>query len=330
MDDMFLNEVNVPMLDMDLVPDQDKSYANAEVGFWTDPYLNDDNPDFCMGKILRVNKYEGTMQVVGIDTSFNIDIPLTSAQASSGFSGDVSLPARGWHVLMARLRNGDLYPIRFIRPYDRDEGWMRGIPLEMDEGDVGFTTENAKMLMFGNGMMQFEASPNCVRQMHPLDAGEKIQDICKTYGLFSDAGTFEADAYKDSPTGASSIRIKASKTFASEPDNDVEASFGSFDKSGVTHGVMMKVANGPSLKMSNTGDSYIESTKLTLGAETSAQPVVLGAKFLAEYNAFKAAFNAHVAKYNLHAHAPSIAVPAVLDVPFAGTSDFLSSAVYSK
>lgn len=333
MGDGILQEINIPMIDMDLIPEEDKAYASAEVGFWTDPHLNDDNPDFCMGKILRVNKYEGTIQVIGIDTSFNVDIPITSAQAAAGYHGDVSLPARGWHVLMARLRNGDLYPIRFIRPYDRDEGWMREVPVEMDEGDIGWTTENSRMLMFQNGMMQFEASPNCARHMHPLDGGEKIQDICKTYGLFTDAGSVEADILDDK-TRASAIRIKASKDFASEPSVEVEATFGSFDKTGTTHGVSLNVLNGPSFKMSSSGETYIDSTKLTLGAENSTEPVVLGAKFLSEYTAFKTAFNAHVTKYNLHIHAvtPAFVVsPTVaLDTPFAGSSDFLSSSVFSK
>lgn len=330
----LIPHTQVPILGMELIPDTDRSFSDPVEGYWTDPSANDDNPPFCLGKVLRVNRYEGTVQVIGIDCDFNVTIPLTSSQASGGFHGDVSLPARGWQVIMGRLRNGDLYPIKYLRPYDRDEGWMRGVPLEMDEGDIGWTTERSKFIMFQNGMIHTESSPNCLRQMHPLSGGDKIQDICRTYGLFTDAGSIAADLYDNSPGLASFVKIEASKDFGSEPSVDAEAVFGSFDATGAKYGIKLSVKNGgPVMQMTNTGEAFISAKKLTLGAETSSEPVVLGASFLAEYKAFKAAYNAHVSTYNLHVHPETGATTSPtpsLGSAFSGNDDFLSSSVFSK
>lgn len=324
----------VPMLDMNLIPDTDSAFSSVQGGFWMNPEMYDSNPTIVKGSIKRIDRFAGTMKVVGVDADMNIDVPIPSSMASGGFFGDASLPARDWQVVMVKTQNGDYHPVSYVRPYDQDQGWMRGVPEELEEGDIGWTTENSKVLMFQNGMLVFEASPNCVRHMHPLDNGEKITDIARTYGLFTDAGEFTADVYENSPLLVSRMQMKASSKFASEPEDSVTMTLGSLDLSGANIGFRAEVANGPTFEMKQAGKlAYISATKLSLGDEAATEPVVLGTKFLAEYKAFKAAFNAFVNTFNAHTHVtpsgPSDP-PKPLGTTFNGTDDFLSATVFSK
>ena len=333
--------------DVSLFYEDDTLYSDPSKGYWTDN-LSDTKRGMCLGRILSVNKQMGTMQVIGVDCDINIEIPLTHCQTSKKFGGDVSIPAKNSQVILAEI-NGDYYPITYIRPFSTEFNWSYGIPDEMDSGDIGWATEGGgKLLLFENGFLHMESSPNCLRQMYPLEDGEGMQDTCREYGLFSDAGSIKAEERnKLNPLGASHIIFEGNKRFGTNKYSVGVLELGSLDEVSVKSGVELRVnmgtsktpIPGPSLRMTDDDmivmkskvSASIETAKLSIGSSTATEPVVLGKKLLTEITRLSSKLNAFIATYNLHTHlaaGTATAIPVGVQTPYTPKNDWLSTLAF--
>ena len=339
--------IEIPLIDIQLINEQDVCFNNPVESFYLDKTVNRGSP-FVIGRIISLDKENGTMRVVGISDDINVDVPFTSTgSVSSEFGGDVSLPSANSHVILARTGGNDFYPIAFMRPFSEKYGYGTGIPDEIEEGDLGWVTRGGgRFFVFEGGLVQMESSPNCVRLMTPTEDGEKISDVCREYGLFTDVGNIRAFR-RTELADLSSIVIEASESASTAPDPIARVILGSLDDSGLEVGLKLSAlksniegveTEGPSIKLLKNGNSEykadkiniettvqtdIKSTKINLGDPSAIDPVVLGLQLKARLDMLEAFFNAHV----------HIAVGTPTDPPkpsFISTIDYLSKTVFTK
>lgn len=300
MDEIIINEghqevSSIPFMSIRQFDATRLPHTEPQDSFWSNPRQNMEQPQVIRARVFRVNKETGTMNVIGLDADVNMEVPITFGFAGTDFYGEVSLPAPGWEVLLLRTDNGDYYPIRYKRPYSEENGWANNIPEEIESGDWGVTTSGGgKMFLFDSGLVQIEASPSCMRSMSPVEDDERIEDICRRYGLHSDAGKIIASEYDNAIGDASRIEIQTNESLSSETNPNAILTMGSFDLSKSSSGAMLRVFDPDTreskgkLEINKFGHATLESSstslikapKVYLGSLDATEPVVLGNQLL--------------------------------------------------
>lgn len=345
--------ISMPFMSIRQFDASSMPYTEPNLSFWSNPEQSMEQPSTVRARVFRVEKDTGLMNVIGIDADINIDVPITHNYAGTEFHGDVSLPAVGWEVLLIRSANGDYYPIKYKRPYSEQDGWSHNIPDDMESGDWGVTSSGGgKMLMFDSGLIQMESSPSCMRSMSPLEDDERIEDLCRRYGLHSDAGKFIAAEYDNSPTNASRLEFQANEKLASATNPLAKMVMGSFDLAGATGGAKIEVTD-PTTKQSKGNlqinrlglanldaevSVSINSKRVALGSDKATEPVALGAQLLTRILAIEAAIAGLQAGLVAHTHVyPNPATPGITGpgvpvtalTPLTGSPNFLSTTCFA-
>lgn len=327
-------------------------FTDQDSSFWSNPKLSMENGPVIRARIFRVYKEIGIMNVIGIDADVNMDVPITQSFAGTEFHGDVSLPAPGWEVILLRSANGDYYPIRYKRPYSEKNGWSHSIPDDIESGDWGVTSSGGgKIMMFDSGLIQMESSPSCLRSMSPLEDDERIEDLCRRYGLHSDAGKIIASEHDNSPLFASRIEIQANESMASETNPVSVFKMGSFDLSGVNSGARLEIFEPKSkqkmgsFEINKIGTASLNaevsvtigSKRVALGSDSATEPIVLGNQLLAritdiesKISLLQAAIVAHTHTFPASGGPPtSNGIPVSPLSPPASSPNFLSTTSFS-
>ena len=323
-------------------------YSNPSKSFWTDARHSRNEQLFIRARIIRVDQTSGTIQVTGIDADVNLEIPITYFHAGSDFHGDSSLPSPGWEVSLFRSENGDYYPMAgYRRPYSESSGWTQNMLEEVSPGDFALSSKNGlKVLFADSGLVQLESSPGCMMIMSPLEDDERIDMLCRRYGLHTDAGNLKFEEHEGTENNSSRLHIRAYNKMTSSPKDakiDCEITLGSFSLDGASGGFRMDIEGDSFLEMNREGVSrlsskktHIDAEKITLGKDSASEPVPLGNQLLSRISSVEGKLNALIASYNVHFHlfpaesGPPTGTPKPLpETPLVPGPDFLSKTSFT-
>lgn len=347
-----LSESDVPVFGYPIFDRRDTVYTDQSTSFWANPNeANEDQGNIIIAKVLRINKKQGTMKVIGVDHDIYADVPIPSSMISSEQMGDVSQPASDASVILARTSNGDYVPLNYLRMYSDENSFGTGVPDELEEGDMGWKTRGGgKLYMFENGMIQIESSPNCSRFYFPLDDGEQIQDVCREYNMVTDNGTIQMS--RRGITDFSRFSIEVPENSGSSPVPMATLEMGALDDLNTETGFQFKVyksnvggvkIDAGHLKIQKTGkidlnaqldlelsavaNVNINGTKINLGGATAIEPIPLGLKLQAEIEAIKIWMMAHLHPVVITPSGPTTTPPTI---PLTTPGGYLSSQSFVK
>jgi hypothetical protein len=340
-------QVDLPLVDVHLISGDEIAFNDPTESFWVDK-KQEFGSNVVVGRILRTDKDSGSMRVLGITEDINVDVPIPSSGCVTGdLNGDVSQPAAGAQVVMLKDGNGDYYPVSFMRPFSEEYGYNFNVPDEIEEGDLGWVTRGgSRFFLFESGLVQIESAPNCIRLMTSIEEGEKIQDLCREYSLFTDTGKIQMKRRNDLVDFVSLI-VEAGDSSSADPSPVARIEMGALNDIGTKQGVELKAiassingveTDGPSITLDKTGvsefkagvsttieapNTTIDANRIALGGSDATEPGVLGLQLLARLKALETAFGLHV-----HVVAGAAAKP--VDPPFVATGDFLSKVNFLK